>query len=94
MSFLNYIQFLEPVQENVSRLYTTTTGLIALILIIWLVNLIFGMVQRTFAAGKIIGRFYRNYIHKYMKIGFFKLFSLNNKLNKNRTSSLPKSVDL
>ena len=56
------------------------SGIIAVILVLWVLNLIAGLIQRTFAIGKAIGIFYRRYLHRYVKMIFIKFsFLIRNK---------------
>jgi len=73
---LNYLQFLEPMQDQLTRIYSAMSGIIAVILVLWVLNLIAGLIQRTFAIGKAIGSFYRRYLHSSLKTTLVKLSSL------------------
>ena len=81
MNLVNYLQFLEPVQEHFSRIYSTASEVIAVILVLWCINLLAGLIQRTFSTGKIVGRLYRAYIHPYLKAIVVRLHSLVFKRN-------------
>ena len=67
MNIVNYAQFLEPIQDNFTRIYSTMSGIIAIILILWTLNFIGGLIQRTYSIGKAFGSFYRYYMHNYLK---------------------------
>ena len=67
MNLVNYLQFLEPVQEHVTRVYSTASEIITVLLVLWCLNFIAGMIQRTYAIGQAFGRFYRNYLHSFFK---------------------------
>ena len=68
MSIFDYVHFLEPVQENVSKVYSATSGIIAVILALWALKILVGLTQRTFSTGKAIGSLYRNYLHRYVNL--------------------------
>ncbi len=76
MNLVNYLQFLEPMQDQFTKIYSTMSGVIALILVLWTLNLVTGLIQRTFSTGKAFGGFYRNYMHRRLKGAFIKVFSL------------------
>mgnify|MGYP007063458949 CR=1 FL=1 len=76
MNLLNYWQFLEPMQDQFTRIYSAMSGIIAVILVLWVLNLIAGLIQRTFAIGKSLGSFYRRYLHSYLKTIAVKFFSM------------------
>ena len=76
MNLVNYLQFLEPMQDQFTRVYSTLSGIIAVILILWAVNFIAGLIQRTYKTGKAFGGFYRNYLHKHVRDAFLKLYTL------------------
>ena len=89
MNLVNYLQFLEPVQEHVTRVYSTASEIITVLLVLWCLNFIAGMIQRTYATGNAFGRFYRNYLHKSFKGIFLKLNSIgkNKHVNENDTNT-------
>ncbi len=49
--------------------------------VLWCINLLAGLVHRTFSAGKFIGRIYRSFIHPYLKSLITKILSLGLKRN-------------
>jgi len=63
--------------------------IITVLLVLWCLNFIAGMIQRTYSIGKAFGRFYRTYLHKHLKNLFFQLTSL---LSKKRGDSHPEST--
>ncbi len=73
MNLVNYLQFLEPMQDQFTKVYSTMSGIIAVILVLWILNFIAGMTQRTYWVGKAFGGFYRHYIHRYFKSAFLKV---------------------
>ena len=76
MSLVNFLQFLEPMQDQFGRIYSTMSGIIAVILVLWALNLIVGLIQRTYSTGKALGGFYRNYLHRFIKVFVVKFLSL------------------
>ncbi len=66
MNLASYLHFFEPVQDHFTRLYSTTSEIITVILVIWVINFLAGMIQKTYSTGKAFGRFYKHYIHKYV----------------------------
>ena len=81
MNLANSLQFLDPVQEHVSRIYSTTSEIITILLILWCLNFIAGLIQKTFASGQAFGRFYYAYLHRHFKKAFKGIQSIiiNNK---------------
>ena len=75
MSIVNYLQFLEPMQDQFSRIYSTMSGIIGVILVLWLLNFVGGLIQRTYLFGKAFGSFYRNYLHRYFKGAVLQIIS-------------------
>ncbi len=67
MNLVNYLQFLEPVQEHVSRVYSTASEIITVLLVLWCINFVGGMIHRTFITGKAFGNFYRTFVHEHFK---------------------------
>ncbi len=67
MNLVNYLQFLEPVQEHVTRIYSTASEIIIVIIALWCLNFIAGLIHRTYSTGKSFGGFYRMHLHKYLK---------------------------
>ena len=75
MNLVNYLQFLEPVQEHVTRVYSTASEIITVLLVLWCINFIVGMIQKTYATGQAFGHFYRNYLHGFLQKLTTQLFS-------------------
>jgi len=67
-------------QDQFTRVYSTFSGIIAVILVLWILNFLAALIQRTYSTGKAFGGFYRNYLHRYFKgviikiISFFKYY--------------------
>ena len=78
MNISDYLQFLEPIQEQLNKVYSITSLALTVLICLWLFNFVVGLIQRTYSVGKAIGGFYRNYFHKYLRkaiIGVFNTFS-------------------
>ncbi len=88
MNILHYFHFLEPLQDHVTKVYSTTSEIIVIFLVFWTLNFIAGLIQRTYATGLAFGGFYRKYLHKYFKGGFNKLTSI---LNRGKAEALKTS---
>ena len=67
MNISEYLQFLEPIQEQLNKVYSITSLALTVLICLWLFNFIVGLIQRTYSVGKAIGGFYRNYFHKYLR---------------------------
>ena len=67
MNISDYLQFLEPIQEQLNKVYSITSLALTVLICLWLFNFIIGLIQRTFSVGKAIGGFYRNYFHKHLR---------------------------
>ena len=67
MNISDYLQFLEPIQEQLNKFYSVTSLALTVLICLWLFNFIIGLIQRTFSVGKAIGSFYRNYFHKHLR---------------------------
>ena len=67
MNISDYLQFLEPIQEQLNKVYSIASLAITVLICLWLFNFIVGLIQRTYSVGKAIGGFYRNYFHKYLR---------------------------
>ena len=67
MSIPDYLQFLEPIQDQLNKVYSIASLALTLLICLWLFNFIVGLIQRTYSVGKAIGSFYRNYFHKYLR---------------------------
>ena len=78
MSFSDYLKFLEPLQEQLDKVYSIASLALTVLICLWLFNFIVGLIQRTYSVGKALGSFYRNYFHKYLRkaiIGVLNTFS-------------------
>ena len=67
MNISDYLQFLEPIQEQLSKVYSIASLALTVLICLWLFNFIVGLIQRIYSVGKAIGGFYRNYFHKYLR---------------------------
>tara|TARA_B100001996_G_scaffold46573_1_gene33497 strand:- start:791 stop:1045 length:255 start_codon:yes stop_codon:yes gene_type:complete len=67
MNISDYLQFLEPIQEQLNKVYSITSLALTVLICLWLFNFIVGLIQRTYSVGKALGGFYRNYFHKYLR---------------------------
>ncbi len=77
MTISDYLQFLEPIQDQLNKVYSIASLAITVLISLWLFNFIVGLIQRTYSVGKAIGGFYRNYFHKYLRkaiLGIFNTF--------------------
>ena len=77
MNISDYLQFLEPIQEQLNKVYSIASLAITVLLCLWLFNFIVGLIQRTYSVGKAIGGLYRNYFHKFIRraiLGVFNTF--------------------
>ena len=79
MNISDYLQFLEPIQEQLNKVYSIASLAITVLLCLWLFNFIVGLIQRTYSVGKAIGTFYRNYFHKYLRRGIIGVLNTFNK---------------
>ena len=67
MNFSDYLQFLEPIQEQLNKVYSIASLALTVLICLWLFNFIVGLIQRTYSVGKAIGSFYRKYFHNYLR---------------------------
>ena len=67
MNIADYLQFLEPIQEQLNKVYSIASLALTVLIGLWLFNFLVGLIQRTYSVGKGIGIFYRNFIHKYLR---------------------------
>ena len=77
MNISDYLQFLEPIQEQLNKVYSIASLALTVLICLWLFNFIVGLIQRTYSVGKAIGGVYRNYFHKFIRkaiIGLLNVF--------------------
>ena len=82
MNISDYLQFLEPIQEQLNKVYSIASLALTVLICLWLFNFIVGLIQRTYSVGKAIGGFYRNYFHKYLRKAIISIFGIFNKPTK------------
>ena len=87
MNLVNYLQFLEPMQDQFTKIYSSLSGIIAVILVLWVINFVAALIQRTYATGKAFGSFYRNYVHRSLKGSILKILSLFKSYGSESTAS-------
>ena len=76
MNYANYLRLFEPIQDQLSGVYSTATLLITILLILWVINLVVGLTTRIYFLGRSIGSFYRRFIHRYIRIFILSLINL------------------
>jgi len=76
MNYSYYLKLFEPIQDQLSGVYSTATLVISILLLLWALNLIIGLITRIFSLGKSIGSFYRSFIHRYVRIIILSLMNL------------------
>ncbi len=76
MNISDYLQFLEPIQEQLNKFYSIASLALTVLVILWLFNFVVGLIQRTYSVGKALGGLYRNYFHRYLKSLLVSLFNL------------------
>ncbi len=84
MDFSNLSQLLGPFQDQFLKIYSVTSFVISLVIGLWLLNFLFGLIQRTYFIGKAFGSLYRVYMHSYLRtiiIRAFNLFKTDNQVN-------------
>ena len=79
MNISDYLQFLEPIQEQLNKVYSIASLALTVLLCLWLFNFIVGLIQRTYSVGKAMGSFYRNYFHKYLRKAIIGILNTFNK---------------
>ena len=79
MNISDYLQFLDPIQEQLNKVYSITSLALTVLICLWLFNFVVGLIQRTYSVGKAIGTFYRNYFHKYLRRGIIGVLNTFNK---------------
>ena len=82
MSISDYLQFIEPIQDQLNKVYSIASLALTVLICLWLFNFIVGLIQRTYSVGKAIGSFYRNYFHKYLRKGIIVILNTFNKPSK------------
>ena len=82
MNISDYLQFLEPIQEQLNKVYSITSLALTVLICLWLFNFIVGLIQRTYSVGKALGGFYRNYFHKYLRNAIVGVLNTFNKPKK------------
>ena len=67
MNISDSLQFLEPIQDQLNKVYSIASLGLTVLICLWLFNFVVGLIQRTYSVGKAIGSFYRNYFHRYLR---------------------------
>ena len=79
MNISDYLQFLEPIQEQLNKVTSIAFLALTVLTFLWLYNFIVGLIQKTYSMGKGIGGFYRNYFHKSLRKAIIGVMNLFNK---------------
>tara|TARA_Y100001968_G_C19364369_1_gene721644 strand:+ start:855 stop:1127 length:273 start_codon:yes stop_codon:yes gene_type:complete len=83
MNLADYLQFLEPLTDQLNRVYSIVSLALTILIVLWLFNFFIGLIQRTYSIGKVFGKLYRNYFHRYFRGLFINLFSFAYKNQEN-----------
>ena len=75
MNISDYLQFLDPIQEQLNKVYSIASLALTVLICLWLFNFIVGLIQRTYSVGKAIGSFYRNFFHKFLRKAIISILS-------------------
>ncbi|KGG11821.1 hypothetical protein EV10_1181 [Prochlorococcus marinus str. SS51] len=67
---------MDPLQQQLSGVYSTATLIISILLLLWAVNFILGLISKIFVLGKSVGTFYRSFIHRYIRILIYSFLGL------------------
>ncbi len=73
MNFSDYLQFLQPIQEQLNKFYSIASLAITVLVALWLFKFVAGLIQTIFSMGKAFGGLYRNYFHKYLRSSMLRL---------------------
>jgi hypothetical protein len=67
MNSFHLLENLDPFLSSVGHIYEVGSGIISIFVILWFLNFLAGLIRNTYAAGNALGKFYRTYIHRYLK---------------------------
>jgi len=92
MTTIHLIDNLEPFLSTVGRIYEVGGGIITILVILWFLNFVAGLIRNTYAAGHSLGKFYRSYIHRYLKTIVIALLSVITKKVTNSSDSTKETI--
>ena len=88
MTTIHILDNLEPFLNSVGRIYEVGGGIITVLAILWILNFVAGLIRNTYAAGHSLGKFYRSYLHRYLKTIVVALLSvITNKVSNSSDST-------
>ena len=76
MNYTSYLKLFDPLQEQLSGVYSTATLIISILLILWAIHFTVGLITKIFSLGKSIGKFYRSFLHRYIRMFIFSFLNL------------------
>jgi len=92
MTTIHLIDNLEPFLNNVGRIYEVGGGIITILVILWFLNFVAGLIRNTYAAGHSLGKFYRSYMHRYLKLMVVAFLSIITKKSSNSSDSTKEAI--
>ena len=92
MTTIHLLDNLEPFLNTVGHIYEVGGGIITILAILWFLNFVAGLIRNTYAAGHSLGKFYRSYIHRYLKAIVVALLSIINKKDSNSSKSSKEAI--
>ena len=66
MDFTDFFKIIEPLREQLKSIYSVVSFALTAFIVLWFFNFFVGLIQKIFNLGKVIGTFYRFYIHRYI----------------------------
>ena len=92
MTTIHILDNLEPFINSVGRIYEVGGGIITVLAILWILNFVAGLVRNTYAAGYSLGKFYRSYLHRFLKTLVVALMSVITKKASNSSDSTKETL--
>ena len=92
MTTIHILDNLEPFLNSVGRIYEVGGGIITVLAILWILNFVAGLIRNTYSAGYSLGKFYRAYIHRYLKTIVVALLSVIKKKVSNSSDSTKETI--
>ena len=92
MTTIHLIDNLEPFLSTVGRIYEVGGGIITILVILWFLNFVAGLIRNTYAAGHSLGKFYRSYMHRYLKLMVVAFLSIIAKKSSNSSDSTKEAI--
>ena len=69
------MEFVETAIAYGTKIYAIGSEIFSITAILWVLNFLGNAIQKTYNAGFVVGKFYRTYLHKHLKVAAIRIIA-------------------